>query len=289
MGLALRGPSADWRVAAASVAGTWHVRNQKSCQDWHAVGLAKGWKQERVLVAAVSDGAGSAKRSEVGAMIACGYFVALARTFVFQNRKIEQFDRARARNWIRDIQHRIEETARRDGCAPRDYACTLLAAIVGGSAAAILQVGDGATVVRDSHDSSVWRVVHRPQHGEYANTTNFVTDPRAPDIVDLNIIKSRINELAMFTDGMDRLLLHWPEATAFAPFFDSMFPALRALRRPSRKLDRKLSADLERYLQSPAVNRRTDDDKTLLLATRCAPVPAPGSGTQRSEEAWRRE
>ncbi len=61
----------------------------------------------------------------------------------------------------------------------RDYACTLLFALVGVEAAVFRQIGDGVIVVNDQ--SSHWSWVFWPERGEFANTTFFVTDAVAAD------------------------------------------------------------------------------------------------------------
>jgi len=53
-----------------------------------------------------------------------------------------------------------------------------------------------------------------------------------------------------------------------------MFTRLRGIR-PTRP--RGLAGELRAFLDSPAVNQRTDDDKTLVLATR---LPANGNGAR---------
>jgi hypothetical protein len=71
--------------------------------------------------------------------------------------------------------------------------------------------------------------------------------------------------VAVFSDGLERLVLDFGEAkSAHAPFFDSMFKTLEAI--PST--GRLPAFGLQRYLNSPAVNERTDDDNSLILAVR---------------------
>ena len=56
----------SWRVAAASVVGTSHVKSGQPCQDAHE------WRvlPSGFLIAAVADGAGSAALAEIGATLA---------------------------------------------------------------------------------------------------------------------------------------------------------------------------------------------------------------------------
>lgn len=78
-------------------------------------------------------------------------------------------------------------------------------------------------------------------------------------------MEERIDEVALLSDGLQRLALHYQTRTAHAAFFK---PMLATLRDASEDALESLSARLEDYLSSPAVNERTDDDKTLVLASR---------------------
>lgn len=55
-----------WRVAAASAIGTSHVASGAKCQDANGVGVFDV-AGEHILILVVSDGAGSAKHSDIGA------------------------------------------------------------------------------------------------------------------------------------------------------------------------------------------------------------------------------
>jgi hypothetical protein len=98
----------------------------------------------------------------------------------------------------------------------------------------------------------------------YASSTYFITDDPEPklDFISLN---GECSELAVFSDGIERLALDFGNLNAFERFFDPMFAPLKKLG-PGR--DRALSAGLRRYLDSPRVTERTDDDKSLVLARR---------------------
>ena len=55
-----------WRVSACSVQGVSHIKTDQPCQD------ANEWRiKDSVLLAAIADGAGSAKESQRGATLAC--------------------------------------------------------------------------------------------------------------------------------------------------------------------------------------------------------------------------
>jgi hypothetical protein len=74
-----------------------------------------------------------------------------------------------------------------------------------------------------------------------------------------------ISALVAFTDGLERLALDFCATQAHAPFFQGIVGPVTASGTTGR--DHKLCAALGRYLESDAVNARTDDDKTLLVAT----------------------
>ena len=129
--------------------------------------------------------------------------------------------------------------------------------------AAFIHVGDGSAVYRLDGVAD-WIVASWPEQGEYAATTYFVTDDPEPRLRFCSA-QGPIAELALFSDGIERLALDFSTETAFAPFFDRMFFPLSG---KSVGRDRQLSRHLKEYLDSPSVCDKTDDDKTLVLAKR---------------------
>ncbi len=79
------------------------------------------------------------------------------------------------------------------------------------------------------------------------------------------MIREEIEEIALFSDGLQMAALHYPSRTAHSPFFRSFLEPLRA--EPFGRSER-LSSALARFLGTPEVNARTDDDKSLIIATR---------------------
>jgi hypothetical protein len=70
-----------------------------------------------------------------------------------------------------------------------------------------------------------------------------------------------VDEVALLTDGLQSLALRFASREAHGPFFEPMFERLRGPEQPSE-------SELAAFLGSGPVNARTDDDKTLVLATR---------------------
>jgi hypothetical protein len=165
--------------------------------------------------------------------------------------------------WLDDIRDRIEQAAQRRSAPRRWFAATLVACLIQEDSAAVIHVGDGACAVR-LNDAGSWLVPSWPAQGEYATTTYFVTDDPKPRTI-LTHLDGKVAELAIFSDGLERLAFDFGAGRAFAPFFESMFSPLR-MAPPGRH--RQLSGDLRAFLDGPSVTERTDDDKTLIMARR---------------------
>jgi hypothetical protein len=152
-------------------------------------------------------------------------------------------------------------TASGENADLNDFACTFLGVAASETETVFVQIGDGAIVY--SCEPDVFRLFAVPQQGEYANTTNFVTDKNASENLQFQYFENRIEELAIFTDGLQRLAIDFQSKQPHQPFFRSMLAPLR-VKHPATNLEEKLSA----FLNSPKINERTDDDKTLILASR---------------------
>jgi Protein phosphatase 2C len=263
-----------WRTLSASVAGTAHTRVGEPCADASAVRVLKGGDGGSLLVAVAADGAGASPRAKDGARLACAAIVEQARTWAAgkkprkrspgekpRPRDLRAFEREDVARFVDGARARVVAAARRESQDERDFSCTLLVALVDQHAGVFFQIGDGAIVYREDgrYVPALW-----PQSGEYANCTFFLTDPDAATRVQVKRARG-VHEVALFTDGLQGLALHFASRAAHGPFFAPMFARLRGVKatRP-----RSLAGELQAFLDSPAVNQRTDDDKTLVLATR---------------------
>jgi len=174
---------------------------------------------------------------------------------------------AECRLWLAEAREGLREMAGAEAVSVREFACTFLGAIVGASGSLFLQIGDGAIVVSgedqpDEYDPVIW-----PESGEYANTTFFVYSDDAEDHLHVSA-GAPVAEVAVFTDGLQRLALHLATRSAHNPFFRAFFSRLR---QQPPGLSEPMSAGLSTFLNSKQVVERTDDDKTLVLATRVSP------------------
>jgi len=179
--------------------------------------------------------------------------------FLQSDRTVADIEPNHILDWMRDIHAALSDAAEKHGTTPRELACTLLLGIVGCNAAAFAQIGDGAIVISDG---AVCRPVFWPQSGEYQNFTFFLTDPKFERNVQCELLAQTVPELALFSDGLQTLALKYDTRTAHQPFFMPLFSALRKSEDPQ-----ELANPMREFLGSAPVNDRTDDDKTLVLAT----------------------
>lgn len=247
-----------WRYVGASVQGTSHQRNNTPCQDYNVVTDVNGAH----LLLVCSDGAGSGSRSELGSEIACRTLVDEVTRFASLGGEIENVTRETAVEWLQAIRAKLETQAEAAGVTTRELACTIVAALIGSLSTTFIQVGDGAAVT--VAPDGTYRVVFWPDQGEYANTTFFVTGPDAVERLRVEITSDPVRDVALFTDGLQNVALRYESRSAHAPFFAPMFARLR-----SEEEWQALGDPLKTFLGSEAVCKRTDDDCTLVLASRC--------------------
>ena len=250
-----------WSVAAAATVGERHIADGRPCEDAWAVRLHT-FRGEPWLILAVSDGAGTAGRAQAGSACAVAAFAdSVVRSL--------NFEAVMTREVMRDCLGAARVAlAVEAGLASepiRDFACTLLAAVIGPGVAAFAQIGDGAIVIAGDEPGS-WAWMFEPQKGEYANETSFLTHEEAVAMADIAVLATPPSEIALFSDGLENLLIKTqPERRVVAPFFDQMFPPVR--RAEGTGVDTGLSDHLAHYLASPQIAARSDDDRTLILAT----------------------
>lgn len=254
------GPDLSWKHIAACAAGTSHALTNAPCQDSAFATCYAGPDNAEYLVVLVADGAGSALHGGAGADLTCETG---ARFFLelIESGSADVCEPSSAQSLLEAIRAAIASKANEASQTMRDYACTLVGCVVGPTKTLAFQVGDGVLVFRQ--DGSLVPVFW-PESGEYANMTYFVTDESATEHFQVEVRPSP-TEVSAMTDGLQRLALIFATKEVHAGFFDPMFTVLR--RTLPSDCD-ALSEQLFSYLNSDTINSRTDDDKTLVMATR---------------------
>src|SRR6202007_2493248 len=189
---------------------------------------------------------------------------------------LDEITREFVEDWLSRLRAEIKDRADGEELSAREFACTVLAAIIGENRAAFFQIGDGAIVVSNRAEPNDYGWIFWPQHGEFANQTNFVTQDNALEVLEFELEERCVDEVAIFTDGVERLVLDLQERTAHAPFFRTLFGWVAKTEPAAVNEEIPTSEVMGRYLGSKQINDRTDDDKTLILASR---PPAPKETT----------
>lgn len=242
----------------ASDVGTSHIENGKDCEDSCWAQVERSAAGIPFLTLFVSDGAGSAAKGGEGAELA----IQAAVSFIEKQLAQSEFGLtdALATDCVIAIREHIYARAETAGLKARDFACTFLAVISAPIGTLAFQIGDGGIVLDVGAGLEVPVV---PMSGEYANMTHFVTDEDAVNTLVTKTYPAIARRVAVFSDGLQRLALNMATNTAHEPFFAPFFKVLASA---TEDQEEQLNGALVRFLKSPAVNERTDDDKTLAMA-----------------------
>ncbi|PZT64335.1 protein phosphatase 2C domain-containing protein [Escherichia coli] len=250
----------SWRLVYASAVGTSHISADLPCQDACQMQVAWLNDQQPLLVMFLADGAGSVSQGGEGAKLA------VDEAMAFMVQKVQDgelgLNDVLATNMVLTIRQRLFAEAEAKALAVRDFACTFLGLISSANGTLIMQIGDGGVVVDFGRGLELPLT---PMVGEYANMTHFISDEDAVSRLETFTSTERAHKVAAFTDGIQRLALNMLDNynSPHVPFFTPFFIGLAAATQEQLDLLPKL---LKQFLSSPAVNERTDDDKTLALA-----------------------
>lgn len=212
------------------------------------------------MCAVVCDGAGSAEYGGEGASVICRTLSCSLREHFRSSSALPGDEAIWA--WVDQARDRIGVAAERRGKKPRAFASTLLMLVFTKNGVLTAHVGDGAIVGRGQDEK--WQTLTAPAHGEYASTTFFLTDDPAPQLR-ISRFEGGFDAFAIFSDGIENLVLDHQTSEPHAPFFRSMLGPLDNARESGRNI--KLSSALSSFLNGSRVCSKTDDDKTLLLLT----------------------
>jgi hypothetical protein len=213
-----------------------------------------------IVLLALSDGAGSASHSDLGAQTVVSHWLDAFTTLLHQcpdpDAALAESAATTLRTMLTTIRNSVEKDALAFEASPSDFSATLLGAVLTPSGALVAQVGDGAWVgcVNGVLGCLTW-----PTGGEFAGQTVFATSESAPYALQMVRLSNPPSALVGFTDGLERLLLDFRTQLAAEGFFRPLLQGLKAS-------PQTFGAHLEEYLESAAVCERTDDDKSIAIA-----------------------
>lgn len=240
-----------WTHASARAKGTIHGEDEP-CQDaFLCEAVPQGF------IACVSDGAGSADRGLAGAKLVCEHFCSTAAELL-DAAPISEWTGEQIQTLLLKPRLALLKKAASSQRALTDYSSTLVGLIITSELSLAAQIGDGAVVIEteDGFSPAIW-----PEESEFANTTWFVNSPNAEEHFTVARLDKPILFAALFSDGLQYLVLDHKHKTAHQPFFERV---RNALKREKPGEDKKASEWLQSLLESEQVTKRTDDDTSLI-------------------------
>lgn len=224
-------------ITAGSIAGPRHKANETGNQDsfWFL-------EEDDFIVIAVADGAGSLKKSEIGAQLAAATAVNEAMDALQDGRSFDQsmeigISRARDTLLARDDVHEI--------------GCTLALSAMsrtGGWGAGV--VGDAFTVV--SFEEGLHKLVQPASSAEFANITKLLTSNNHSPLVESG--DETVLAISVSSDGL------WGSSTIDGQASSKFWTPII-----NRALDGNMN--IQAFLHFMEEQDRIDDDSTLVIAT----------------------
>jgi serine/threonine protein phosphatase PrpC len=250
------------RCSGASVRGQSHFQSGTPCQDAH------GWVQfDDTIVLACADGAGSAARAEEGSSLAVESALTFLTRSVLWRRWAESRDRGLSnyadilRETFAHARRTLHDYAKASDIPLEQLATTLLVAMVGPDFTAAGQVGDGAIVSARGEETEIVGLT-KPYQGMFVNEAVFITQETYEEHLQISVGDSPASHVALFTDGVEPVAVKYATGEPSTNLFRGLFEFIDNT--PSEALRLRALNDL---LSGDRLAERSDDDKTLLLAS----------------------
>ena len=261
-----------WKAIACSEIGTSHQKSRLPCQDYtEFIRLNNAGKladDGKIVIGAVSDGAGSCKYSDIGsklAVITALKHLKNCAKELKENQKdsspeiLEDWANQAFVKILEKVKERFGRRAKEKSCSPKDFSCTLLVVIASPNWLVAMQIGDGFIVTRNRKPKSEYKLLFHPSKGEYANETTFVTAANALEKMQVKTLFDKQQFICAASDGLERMAINLKDLQPHPPFFKMFERALEIRPEDEERLSTK------DWLKSKDVNNKTDDDKTILL------------------------
>ncbi len=197
-----------WFIIGGTVTGHGHIAENIPCQDSHKVQIWKnGWG-----IAVVSDGAGSAKKSQLGSSFLTEETARRAYKLVMDKKWIETSTFPRKGEWKKlshrlfcDIKDSMFKYSVSIKTSIEELHATLIMIIFSHQGLLVAHVGDGRAGCLDE-DGNLFSVI-RPLQGEYINETVFMTvDFETNDrFFESRVINKPVKAFFILTDGCENV------------------------------------------------------------------------------------
>lgn len=243
-----------WKAVNYEVCGRSHEKTSIPCQDKTFYSTSNN-----VDIIALADGAGSAKLSHYGAetvIKAASEFISNNFDALISNEDGKQV-KIEILNYLLD---RLKSKSAELSCDLKELASTFLIVAVKEDVFLISHIGDG---VIGYLKGSELKIASKPENGEFANTTTFVTSKDA--ISAMKLFKGNsdnINGFVLMSDGTAESFYYKKDAT-LAPILIKMMHRNAILEHDKMFENVKLSFD------SVVVKNTQDDCSIAIMSRKC--------------------
>lgn len=242
------------KLYGASVVGSSHLSTDTPCHDRHTYRILPN---NIGYIACVSDGMGSASHAELGSQTASVFVVDFLQNQLNPSMSDEEIINLIKEAFI-ETNDKLHDTAHQHGYHVKDLNATLLVLVTLKDRQFFGQVGDCTAIGKIGDD---YDVIVPQQRGEYANATFSICNLESVE----NGLYQKVDKfypmVALMSDGIESISISAKDNQVSHLFYDPFFKVF------SHDLfdQFEVQKSLERFLASDRINKKTDDDKTLLF------------------------
>lgn len=278
----------EWIIVGASVQGHGHIEMNMPCQDSCGYKyLQDGWG-----IAVTADGAGSAEKSQVGALIAVQRAVVHFENLVHREHWIEDDILPTEARWMKCsydclklIHDEIESFAKQKEVDFKSLSSTIIVVVHSPIGLLACHVGDGRAGYKAMDGS--WHSLITPHKGVEANQTIFITsefwnipfyEMSGVTVPEARVITEKAAAFVLMSDGCEHT--SWkcnqynPETNKYydpnlphQPFFDSVVNTLQSFREDKIAEEERKNKWVSFIKEGNSSFYKESDDKTMIVGS----------------------
>lgn len=239
------------KFLSASIRGALHKAKDLPCQDYSCAKTANG-----KFIAVVSDGAGSARYSKIGAKIICS---TLCDLLVNSDMKTIRQDVAKAIEIARKklILNKNNRSKSSDDLI--NFSATLVGVFCQKNRGIFFHIGDGAGIAFKEKDYNNF-IISEPENGAFSCETYFYTMDDWKDYLRFTNFENA-NRILLMTDGVTGFAF---SDNFYKIHYNFLIPVIEYLEKENRKT--YAVEALRNTLNNSKAQRINADDKTILWA-----------------------
>ncbi len=276
----------NWVVVGASVQGNGHISMNLPCQDSCGYKyLNEGWG-----IAVTSDGAGSAKNSQVGSAIAVQRAIFHFENLIKKENWITKNTLPTESQWIKYsykclklIHDEIEAFSKKKNVDFKSLSSTIIVVIHTPLGLLACHIGDGRAGYMDMEGQ--WHSLMTPHKGEETNQTIFIPsefwnipfyEMSGAVVPEARIITGKVSAFTLMSDGCESTSWqcnYFNKATGkyydpnipHKPFFDSIVETLKSFRKDGMSHDERKNKWAAFIKDGNKSFIKESDDKTMIV------------------------